>query len=635
MATTVSPAPVAEVSAWAPLRTRVFAVLWGATLVGSIGTWMRDVGAGWLMTSLSPSPLMVAAVQAAAMLPVFLFALPAGALADLVDRRRLLIVAQAGLLVLALSMAVLTQSGAMTPALLLGAVLLGGIGAALTGPAWQASVPELVERPQLRAAIALNAMGVNIARAIGPAIGGALVAGFGVAAAFYADAASYLFVIAALLWWRRTPIANHLPREHLVGATVAGWRYARGSADLRRVLLRAAAFFLFASATWALLPLIARERLAGGAELYGLLLTAIGAGAVAGAIAMPRLKRLLPPERMLLTGALLIAAAAASLAIGPPRPAALALAALFGAAWIGVLTTLNVAAQAVLPNWVRARGLSVYMTTFFGSMAAGSLLWGQVASTTSIGTALLAAAGGGAAAALLMRARPLPLGEADLSPSGHWPEPSLAAPAADDHGPVMVTIDYRVDPADAEGFRAAMQALGRTRRRDGAYVWGVFQDAADPWRQVEYFLVESWAEHLRQHGRVTRADAALQAAARQFHRGPDAPKVSHLLASDRRAAGRAGARSRAPGHLKGGTAMRFGRERVKIAAGFVLAFAIGAFCRWAGVPVPAPPALVGALLVLAMTTGYILADRLLAPPPRHLPRSGGPSGTVPSSGEKA
>ncbi|NMJ41085.1 MFS transporter [Roseomonas sp. JC162] len=517
-------------SALAPLRHRVFAVLWTATVLGNIGTWMRDVGSGWLMTSLAPSPVMVALVQAAGTLPVFVLALPAGALADLLDRRKLLIAAQCSLGVVSLALALCTATRIMTPWLLLLLVLAGGVGAALAAPAWQSSVPEMVPRADLRAAVALNSMGVNVSRAIGPALGGLLVATLGVTATYLADAFSYVLVIAALLWWKRVAPEADGPRETLPGAMRAGLRYALHARGLQRVLLRAVVFFALGAAHWALLPLLARHALGGGPGLYGFMLAGIGAGAVGGALALPWLReRFGGAEGLMLAGALANAAAQAGLALAPTGGVAVVFCVLAGVAWIAVLTTLNAATQAVLPNWVRGRGLAVYLTVFSGAMALGSLSWGQVASWIGIGGALLAAAAGGTAAALLGRALPLPAGEEPLDPSRHWPDPHAAHAADHAHGPVAVQVEYRVAPERQAAFRRAIAPLGAIRRRDGATAWAVFTDTADPARVVEWFTLTDWAEHMRQHGRVTIADQAVQAAVNALHEGADPPRVTHLI----------------------------------------------------------------------------------------------------------
>ena len=516
--------------ALAPLRHRVFAVLWTATVLGNVGTWIRDVGSGWLMTSLAPSPLMVSLVQAASTLPVFALALPAGALADVMDRRRLLIGAQIMLGVVSLTLATLTALGVMTPWLLVLLVLAGGVGAALAAPAWQSSVPDMVPKADLRAAVALNSMGVNVSRAIGPALGGVLVAAVGVTATYLADASSYVIVIAALLWWRRQVAEPDGPRENLPGAMRAGLRFALHAEGLQRVLVRAVLFFSLGAAHWALLPLLARQTLGGGPGLYGFMLAGIGAGAVGGAMILPWLRqRLGGPEGLMLAGSLANAAAQAGLAVVGVEVAAVALCVLAGIAWIAVLTTLNATAQAVLPNWVRGRGLAIYMTVFSGAMAIGSLCWGQVAMWIGIPGALLVAASGCAAAALLGRALPLPLGEEILDPSHHWPDPQGMAVVEADRGQAMVQVEYRVPPERHAAFLKEIARLARIRRRDGATAWGAFVDMDDTSRVVEWFLVASWAEHLRQHGRVTVADRVVQEAVNALHGGDAPPRVSHFV----------------------------------------------------------------------------------------------------------
>ncbi len=517
-------------SAFAPFRQRTFAILWTAALVANIGTWFRDVANGWTMTELAPDPAMVALVQAATTLPVFLFSLPAGALADLVDRRRLLLGIQVFLAATSVSLALAATLGLMTPWLLLGLVFAGGLATAFMGPAWQSIVPEIVPREVLRPAIALNSLGVNIARAIGPALGGLIVATSGAALAYWIDAGSYLLILAALIWWKRPNATTGLPPEKLGPAMATGLRYVSASPDMRRTLFRAGMFFVFASAYWALLPLIARQTLNGGAGLYGILLTSIGAGAVLGALVLPRLSGAVSSGQIVFAGTL--ATAGAMLVLAAIRDPLAASAALFvaGAAWISVLTSVNVAAQTVLPNWVRARGLAIYIMVFFGSMTLGSLLWGQVAAEFGIPAALMVASSAGALAGLAALRVKLPTGDAKLMPSMHWPEPALAGEPDGDRGPVMIEITYRVKAENRAAFLVALKAFSRERRRDGGYRWQVFEDAEDPERVVETFLVPSWLDHLRQHQRVTQEDADLQAKVRSYHEGPELPRVRHLLA---------------------------------------------------------------------------------------------------------
>jgi predicted MFS family arabinose efflux permease len=520
-------------SALSPLRHTAFAVLWAATVVSNVGTWMNDVAAGWLMTTLTSSPLLVALVQTATTLPVFLFALPGGALADIVDRRKLLIAVQVTLALIILTLGLLVLFEGITPLLLLLFVALAGTGGALIAPAWQAIVPRLVPREDLQAAIALNSVGINISRAIGPALGGLIIAAFGIAWPFLLNALSFLGIIVALLWWRqRAAPGKHLPAEHFVGAMRTGLRYVRYSAPLRATLVRAVAFFVFASALWGLMPLIARDVLDGGAQFYGLLLANIGAGAVGGAFLLPRLKAMLGADRLVALGTLGTALVLLIFALAPAKGLAIAASGLAGVSWIAVLSSLNVSAQLSLPDWVRARGLAVFVMVFFGSMSSGSILWGQTASALGIPTALVIAAVGSVLAIPLSWRWKLQRGQqADLSPSMHWPAPVVTGEIAHDRGPVLVTVEYRVDAADRNAFLTAMTDVCAQRRRDGAFAWGVFEDAADRGRYIEHFIVESWLEHLRQHERVTQADRAVQAQIRGFHRGDKPPTVTHLLAA--------------------------------------------------------------------------------------------------------
>jgi MFS family permease len=519
---------------FAPLAQPVFAVLWAATVLGNTGSFIRDVASAWMVTELSANPTAVALIQTAATLPIFLLAIPAGVLSDILDRRRFLIVIQIMLACVSLTLLALTRSGALTVEYLIGMTFVGGIGAALMGPAWQSIVPELVPRADVKNAVALNSLGINIARAIGPALGGVLLANFGASLAYGADVLSYVFVIAALLWWKRPANVHDALSEQFLGALRAGLRFTRASRELHVVLLRAAVFFLFASSVWALLPLVARQLLHGTAGFYGVLLGAVGAGAIGGALLLPRLRARLDADGLVLVASGCTVVVMAGLAATPPQWFTVLLMLLLGVGWIIALTTFNGVAQAVLPNWVRGRALAVYLMVFNGAMAAGSFGWGLVAQELGVPRALVLGAIGLAVIATLFHRVRLPVGEADLQPSNHWAEPLTTPEVTHDRGPVMILIEYRVALENHAVFQDAITRLSQGRRRDGAYLWGITEDTADPQKLVEWFMVESWAEHLRQHRRVSHADADLQSEALQYHLGPAPPVVRHFLTMDRK-----------------------------------------------------------------------------------------------------
>jgi hypothetical protein len=378
----------------------------------------------------------------------------------------------------------------------------------------------------------VNSVGVNISRVLGPALTGVVIVGLGIAAPFWLDAFSNLGVIAVIWWWcPPAPPARTLPAEQLTRAIRAGLRYARNNPQLRATLARSIGFFLFASAYWALLPVVARNQLHGGAALYGVLLGAIGAGAVGGAFALPGLKARAGADGVVIVGE--IGNAAALILFGLAQEAGTALLAclIAGAAWIAVLASLNVSAQVALPEWVRGRGLAVYVTVFFGTMTLGSALWGLLADRIGLPAAHFAAGVGALLAMLATRRWKLHSGpEADLTPSMHWPEPVLATAVEGDAGPVLVTVEYHVVPENRAAFLASLARLGRERRRDGAYSWQVFQDTAHPERVIETFLVDSWLEHLRQHRRVTKADRLVEDHVNHLVRDP--PRVTHFIAAE-------------------------------------------------------------------------------------------------------
>ncbi len=517
-----------------PFRHPAFTVIWVASVTANLGTWMYTSASGWLITNLNPDPLIVSLVQVAASLPIFLIAIPAGALADIIDRRRFLIVGEIANTAIAVVFAVLVALDLVTATVLLVFTFVIAAFGALTAPAWQAVTPQLVPKRDLQTAVAANSIGFNISRAIGPALGGALTAAFGIAAPFWINAVSNLGINGALWWWR--PVkrgGSPLPAERYFRAVRAGFRYARHNPFLRATLFRAVGFFLFASAYWALLPLVARDRIAGGPAVYGLLLGAIGAGAVGGAFALSWAKERLGANGLVVAGTIGTAVALLMFAVARDTVTALAASLMAGAAWIAVLSSLNVSAQVALPEWVRARGLAIFMTVYFGAHTAGSALWGQVAALWGLPLAhVVAAAGMLIAIPLTWRWRLQTGTTIDLTPSLHWAAPVVSHEIAQDRGPVLVTVEYRIDPAKRRAFLTALDRLGHERRRDGAYRWGVFEDAADPARFVETFLVESWLEHLRQHQRVTNADRVMQDEVQRFHLEGE-PKVTHMIAVER------------------------------------------------------------------------------------------------------
>lgn len=504
--------------------------MWIASVASNIGGAMHDAAGGWTMTTLTHEPLLVALMQTASSLPLFLLAFPAGAMADVVDRRRLLLLSQTWMMLVAAALGAVTLFGGLTPWVLLGCTAALGVGAAMNAPAWQAILPELVPRADLPPAVALGGVSFNVARALGPAIGGLLVAASGPGPVFLLNAISFLGVVFVLLRWRRTPIVSTLPPEDVLGAMRAGARYVRHHLPLRTVLVRSAVFVGFASAVWSLLPLVARRQLGLGAVGYGLLLGCLGVGAVTGAWVLPVIRQRLAVDRLMAIATVAFAAAMTVVALVPQPLAAGAALIVGGMAWMANMSSINTAAQTSVSTWVRARALAVSLLVIQGGMALGALAWGTLANDTSIQTALLTASGG-LIVGLLVASRFRFDEHAGLD---HTPAPPVPMPdimGDDSDGPVLVTVEYRIDPARAPEFLDAMRGLGRVRRRDGAELWGVFRDATDATRFVETFTVASWIEHVRQHGRMTVSDRELQAVVRGFHTGDAPPVVTHLLAA--------------------------------------------------------------------------------------------------------
>jgi MFS family permease len=495
-----------------------------------IGTWMQTVGAQWLLVDAPNAALLVSLVQVATTLPMMLLALPGGVLADSFDRRRLLLTVQAYLFVLGILLTTLTAAGLMRPALLLGFTFALGVGAAVQLPTWQAIMPELVPRAQLRAATRLDLVSVNGARSIGPALAGLVIAYLGgvpVVFALYALCAVVFAV--ALFFWRRPAAGVDSRRERFVPALRAGGRYVWHEPVVRRILLRVIVFVTPAMALWTLLPLIASQRLGLGAAAYGALFGAFGVGAILGAAVLGRVRDHLSTNALLTVAGLVYAAASASIVVIPGLPAALITLVLAGLAWMAVVSTFAAELQLFLPAWVRARSFAIYMVSFTGSMTLGALVWGLVAEAAGLRSTFLASAVvllGGVVVGIFVKVPET--GHLDHAPAIYWPEALLAFDPQPDTGPVLVSVEFTVTPEREPAFLAAMVHLRQSRRRTGATRWELYRDGDRTDRFVEVFSVPSWEEHLRQHsGRLTATDREVEEAALKFSDPP--AQARHLL----------------------------------------------------------------------------------------------------------
>ncbi|GGO88496.1 MFS transporter [Marinobacterium nitratireducens] len=480
---------------------------------------------------MSDEPLLVALVQAASTLPVFLLGLASGALADIVDRRRYFIFTQVWVASVATLLCVIALSGSLTPMTLLLLTFLNGIGLAMRWPVFAALVPELVPRLELGKALALNGVAMNGARVIGPIIAGAIIATAGGAWVFMLNAVLSVLVALVLLRWNRPSKVSALPAERFFGAMRVGLQYFRQSPEFQGLLLRSTSFFLFSVASIALLPLVAKQLPGGNAGTYTLLLATMGGGAILGALLLPRVRALLNRDQVAQYGALINALTTLCLALAPNLWLALPALLVAGLTWLATANSISISVQLSLPDWVRARGMSMYQMAMMGGTAGGAALWGQVASLTDIRTSLIVAALSAMLVLLLVRRISLESAVArDLTPDLYWKMPELSVPVEPHREPVMVQIEYRIDPARADDFVILMQESRRNRLRNGALSWELFQDAAIPGRFVEYFVDGSWVEHLRQHERITAHDKALWKRKRSFHIGDTPPVISHFIA---------------------------------------------------------------------------------------------------------
>jgi predicted MFS family arabinose efflux permease len=496
----------------APFEHRAFALFWWATLISSFGSMIQVVGASWLMATIAPSANQVALVQTAGSLPFFFLSLIAGALADTRDRRSIMLVSQVLALLASAALAAVVLAGGITPSLLLGLTFLIGCGTAMFAPAWQASIGDQVPRTQIAPAVSANAVGFNLARSLGPAVGGVIVAAVGAAAAFIINALSYLGIIATLLWWRPARVRSELPPEPLGSAIAAGVRYVSLSPHLLAIMLRCVLYTIPIAAVPALMPIVARDLLGGGAAIYGVLLGAFGVGAMLGALSNATLRSRYTRDGLMRTLSGL--ACVSMLGIGLSRWTSVSLLThvLAGAAWTLAFANFNIAVQLSSPRWVTGRMLATYQTVVFASIALGSWWWGELASASGLRESLVVA--GLSALVSLAAARWLPMATEQVGSLDPRTRVVRNAPSVEIHpasGPIVVAIEYRVPPENAVEFVAVINELGRIRRRDGARAWSICQniDSLDSW--VERFESPTWMDHLRWRTRPTESDHAVRA----------------------------------------------------------------------------------------------------------------------------
>ena len=516
-------------SLFASLNSPIFRAVWIASLASNFGGLIQSVGASWMMTSIS-SAGMVALVQASVTLPIMLLSLPAGALADTFDRRKIMLTAQSLMLVVSVGLSLFAWAGWITPWVLLAFTFLIGCGSALNGPAWQASVGEMVPRRDLAGAVALNSMGFNLARSVGPAVGGLIVAAAGAAAAFTVNAFTYIGLIFVLARWKPERAPRTMPREGLGVAMWTGLQYAAMSGRIGSVLLRALVFGFAASAVQALMPLVARETMGGGPEIFGLLLGAFGAGAVGGAVASTRLRSRMSNELIVRWSSLVFGLATIALAFSSWLPAGMVALVFAGGAWVLALSTFNVTVQMSAPRWVVARDLALYQMAAFGGMALGSWTWGVIAEREGLLLTLCVAGAAQLICALIGLRVPLASTSGlNLDLIGSWTEPDVAVPIQPRSGPIVITIEYVIDEADIDEFLVAMADRRRIRRRDGARHWTLLRDLSDPRLWIERYHTATWLDYVRHNQRITEADRNITDHVRALHRGPDRPRVRRMI----------------------------------------------------------------------------------------------------------
>jgi predicted MFS family arabinose efflux permease len=508
-----------------------FAIVWTASTLALIGIAMYDTASGWLMTTLDLNPFDVSLLHTATTLPIFLFTLPAGAIADIVDPRRMIIVISFAITALMMIFATVVTLDFVSPLLLLVTTFVLSAAWSLNTPAWLSITPQFVPKPVMPGAMAAHSVAYNLSRTLGPALGGFIIVRYGAAAPLWIFVAANLVVIAALTWWQAPGRQRAtLPAERLSSALRTGLRHTANNRLMWATLARTLAIYPFTAAYSGLLPLIARQT-GQGAEHYGILLSAISVGAILGSLGHEELRRKFGADRLVAAGTILTAVAMTLFAVAQDLPIAIGACLLAGVAWINNLTCLYTSAQNVLPDWVRGRGLAVFLTVIYGTMTLCSAAWGEIAARTGLTTALLVAAAGAIVAIPLTWRWKLQQGALDLSPSQHWSLPETREEIDNDRGPVLVKIEYRIDPKDSAAFVRALDELGFERRRDGAFAWGIFEDAGDLGRYEEAYLIESWLELMHLRERVTNADRVLEDEIRQMLIDP--PRIEFLIAAER------------------------------------------------------------------------------------------------------
>lgn len=513
-----------------PLTYPIFRSVWLATLASSFGSMIQSVGASWMMLSLTHSADMVALVQASVALPIMLLALVAGAIADNRDRRKVMLAAQTFQFVMSIALTLFAWVGLLTPWLLLCFTFMIGCGAAMYLPAWQASVDDMVPRGVLPRAVAFNSMAFNIARSLGSAIGGAIVAGAGAAAAFAVNALSYIGVIGVLTRWQPQRPPRLLPPERLGVAMAAGVRYVAMSPGIMAVFVRVLSFGLVASSLMALMPLVARDVVVGGPLTYGFLLGAFGVGAVGGALSASRLHARFTTETVVRLGILASGVALAAASFATLLPITMIVLCLSGMAWVVVLSTFNITVQMSAPRWVVGRALAIYQMGMFAGVAAGSWIWGMVAEDDGVRVALLAAGAAHLLSVAIGLWRPLPpMQEINLSPSGKWEVPETAVRIEPRSGPIVVTIEYRIRSQDIAEFLTVMSERRRVRIRDGARHWTLLRDLSETDLWTERYHTSTWTDYIRHNQRRTVADVETTTRIMALHQGPEPPRVHRMI----------------------------------------------------------------------------------------------------------